>query len=82
MVDKYVNDLQEDVTYTRDAVGRGEVSELYDFAMRRKALAGAIVAPLLIVFRLPSLAIGALTVIPRILGVVLKGYEILPPDAK
>ena len=36
---KYVDDLKDDVEFTKDSVGRGEVEELWYFAKRRKVRA-------------------------------------------
>ena len=49
---KYIVDLKEDVNFTKDAVNRGEVSSLIDFANRRKGMflvAGALAEQALLI---------------------------------
>jgi len=82
VVNKYVVELTEDVNYTKDQVTRGETGALLDFAERRKALAGAILFPVLIVFRMPWIVTAAITIIPRAMLSLLRWYELLPPNLK
>ena len=82
VANKYVEDLKDDVEFTKDSVGRGEVEELWYFAKRRKALAGAVLTPLMIVFRMPALALGALRFVPQFFMTLLSVYQRLPTDLK
>eukprot|EP00035_Acanthoeca_spectabilis_P033582 m.24428 g.24428 ORF g.24428 m.24428 type:complete len:375 (+) comp6074_c0_seq2:227-1351(+) len=81
IVKHYLHDLQDDMEEVSDAVKRGEYGPLADFVNRRKGLFVATLLPLLVVLRMPGLALGALSVIPRIGLTFLSAFARLPPRA-
>ena len=57
-----------------------DVSVVYPVSV--KALAGAVLTPLMIVFRMPALALGALRFVPQFFMFLLQFYQRLPADVK
>lgn len=74
----YLQDLQDDVAEVSDAVKDGHYDPLWDFVNRRKGLFAATLLPLLVIFRMPGLALAALTVVPRIGLSILSVVSRLP----
>eukprot|EP00038_Savillea_parva_P015789 m.221784 g.221784 ORF g.221784 m.221784 type:complete len:445 (-) comp32126_c0_seq1:108-1442(-) len=74
----YLEDLQDDMALVSEAVGRGEYAPLFDFISRRKGLFVATLLPLLVILRMPGLALGALSIIPRLGLTMLSAFARLP----
>ena len=62
---RYLYDLQDELDDVAAAVKRGTYGPLWQFVKNRKGLFAATLLPLLIIFRMSSLALGALAVVPR-----------------
>eukprot|EP00041_Stephanoeca_diplocostata_P040316 m.1639109 g.1639109 ORF g.1639109 m.1639109 type:complete len:380 (-) comp33291_c0_seq1:492-1631(-) len=65
ILNNYLADLRDDVDEVSTSVTEGEYAPLWDFVQRRKGLILSIMLPTLILFRMPAVALAAITVVPR-----------------
>eukprot|EP00039_Didymoeca_costata_P003263 m.66436 g.66436 ORF g.66436 m.66436 type:complete len:317 (+) comp11806_c0_seq1:193-1143(+) len=82
VMNKYIEELKEDAEGTKEAVQRGELQEILSFASKHKVLAGAIVAPLMLIFRMPWMVPLIIRVSSQVVVLLLRAYEQLPPSSK
>lgn len=78
VVHDYFRDLRDDINFVAEDVSHGNYQELWEFVKRRKGLFATVFLPLLVVFRMPAVALAGTAFVARIGGLMFRIFASLP----